>query len=81
MTIFQGSFGVSDRAEGSDDGEVGFGGIDSVLGEAWHSKGEGGRGVVWLVKGKVKSFNHLMWMAVGGSKGDYSKTKEVKKTW
>ncbi len=42
MTIFQGSFGVSDRAEGSDDGEVGFGGIDSVLGEAWHSKGEGG---------------------------------------
>ena len=30
VTIFQGS----DCAEGSDDGEVGFGGVDSALGKA-----------------------------------------------
>ena len=37
VTIFQGS----DRAEGSDDGEVGFGGVDGVLGKAQHGEGEG----------------------------------------
>ncbi len=42
MTIFQGSFGVSDRAEGSDDGEVGFGGVDGALGKARRGEGEGG---------------------------------------
>jgi len=38
VTIFQGS----DYAEGSDDGEVGFGGIDGALGKAWCGEGEGG---------------------------------------
>jgi len=37
VTIFQGS----DRAEGSNNGEVGFGGIDGVLGKARHGEGEG----------------------------------------
>ena len=37
VTIFQGS----DCAEGSDNGEVGFGGIDSMLGKAWCGEGEG----------------------------------------
>ena len=41
VTIFQGSFGVSDCAEGSDNGKVGFGGIDSMLGKARHGEGEG----------------------------------------
>ncbi len=45
------------------------------------SGGEGGGGMVWLAKGKVKSFNHLMWMVVGGGEGDHLKTKEVKKMW
>ena len=39
---FQGQLGVSNRAEGSDDGEVGFGGVDGALGEARRSEGEGG---------------------------------------
>ena len=37
MTIFQGS----NCAEGSDDGEVGFGGVDGMLGKAWRGEGEG----------------------------------------
>ncbi len=41
MTIFQGSFSVSDCTEGSDDSKVGFGGVDSMLGKAWHGEGEG----------------------------------------
>ena len=31
-SYFPGGFGVSDRAGGSDDGEVGFGGVGGVLG-------------------------------------------------
>ena len=37
VTIFQGS----NCAEGSDDGEVGFGGVDGMLGKAWRGEGEG----------------------------------------
>ena len=38
---FQGGFGVSNCAGGSDNGEVGFGGIGSVLDQAQHGNGRG----------------------------------------
>jgi hypothetical protein len=40
VTVFKG-FGVSDCAEGSNDGEVGIGGIGSALGAAWRRWGQG----------------------------------------
>jgi len=39
---FQGGFGVSDRAGGSDDSEVGFGGVGSALDQARRGNGGGG---------------------------------------
>ena len=42
-SYFPEGFGVSDRAGGSNDGKVGFGGIDGALGKAQRGKGEGGR--------------------------------------
>ena len=40
MWIFRG-FGVSNRTGGSDGGEVGIGGVGSVLGTAWQRRGQG----------------------------------------
>ncbi len=40
-SYFPEGFGVSDRAGGSNDSEVGFGGIDGALGKVQHSEGEG----------------------------------------
>jgi len=47
---FPGGFGGSDHAGGSDDGEVGLGGVGSVLGKAWCGE-DGGRAKV-TVKAK-----------------------------
>ena len=41
-SYFPGGFGVSDRAGGSDDGEVGFGGVGGALGQA--RRGDDGAG-------------------------------------
>jgi hypothetical protein len=40
VRIFRG-FGVSNRTGGSDGGEVGIGGVGSVLGTAWQWRGQG----------------------------------------
>ena len=41
-SYFLGGFGVSDHAGGSDDGEVGFGGVGSALDQAWCGDSRGG---------------------------------------
>jgi hypothetical protein len=38
---FPGGLGVSNHTEGSNNSEVGFGGIGSMLGKVWHSEGGG----------------------------------------
>jgi hypothetical protein len=43
------------------------------------SSGEGGRGIAWVVKGKVQILTVLMQAVVGGGEGERLKTKEGKK--
>jgi len=51
---FQGGFGVSDHAGGSDNGEVGFGSVGSALDQAQH--GDDGGGVKGEGRDRAKEF-------------------------